>query len=282
MCSESTVKCLGGRGGTGARVDTGKPEYTLEGEGSSAGTGTALLKVTDNNYTSSVKVVWTATLDMPTSGWLELSTEELAEAKSGGSLTLDIRKEAGEGASNGKWYLHVMASYDGTGATEYKSVEIDFGTAASPAPGTKTPTLSVNADDSAWAASRAIHVSVRGDNIASVKYKSTSDTSWTDITSMLQSDGTCNVDITKNSYYTFLLTAGDQTVTVDITIQKVDDAAPTAKISAVTAGDSTTAKEGVYPELTFLCSRRTVSRVSGRWNTRGQNPPPCRQRGGRR
>lgn len=247
MCSVSETACGGGSGSTTASVDTATPNFTVVSNGISTGTGTAKITVnTDKTKTSSLKYVWSDTASMPVTGWVEASASELAAAKATGGLALSIRKTPGSGSSNGKWYLHVIGTYAATGAASYQSAVLDFGTVSAPAAGSTALSLTVSADNTNWAKSRPIQVSTAGGG--TLKYRRIGETAWTTLT------GNC-VTVTSNGYYTFTLTGDDQTVTQNIQIEKLDNAAPTVIIgNPAESGTTQTKKDGVYTELTLPVS----------------------------
>lgn len=243
MCSASSTQTASGSGTTTATVDTSIPNFTVTANGITNGTGKATIKITaDQTKTTGMSYVWSDSTTVPTSGWVELSSTELTTAKGSSGLPLLIRKEAGSGASNGKWYLHVKAVYGTTGASAYQNTCLDFGTAASPAAGSTPPTLTVTADNTNWATSRSISISAKG--AEKLQYRKSGATSWTTL-----SPTATSVTVQENGYYTFLLTAGDVAISKTVQVEKIDRENPTASIGELTSNSVESPKSGVYTKL---------------------------------
>lgn len=243
MCDQTGTATKNGSGTTTATVDTNMPKFTVTSNGITNGTGKATIKVTATQAnTTSMRYAWSDSSTAPTAGWVTLSADELKTAKTTAGLPLSIRKEAGSGASNGKWYLHVMGFYDTTGASDYKTATLDFGTAASPAAGSTPPTLTVSADNTNWATSRTITISATG--AQTLKYRKSDASTWE-----TPSNTTTSVTVTANGYYTFLLTAGDETITKTVSVEKIDREKPTASIGELTSASVESPKAGVYTKL---------------------------------
>ncbi len=244
MCNSTTTKATAsGSGATTATLDTGTPSFTVTSKGITNGTGKATIKVTGTQAkTTGMSYAWSDSTAVPASGWVTLTPTELTTAKSTNGLTLSIRKEAGSGANNGKWYLHVKGEYNTTGYTVYNKAELNFGTAASPASGSTQPTLTVTVDNDKWANSRTIYYSYTPAT-GTLKYRTPGSTTWTTPTDKTQAS------FTKNGYYTFLLTAGDVTITKTVEVTKIDRTAPTASIGTLTSDSLETQKSDVYTRL---------------------------------
>ncbi len=262
----------GGSGSVTAAVDTASPEFTLASKGISGGTGTVNITVNgDKSKTTSMKYVWSDSSAMPAAGWVTLTTDELNKAKAAAGLSAAIRKEAGSGRDNGKWYLHVIGTYDTTGATTYKSLSVDFGTKAQPAQGSVVtpPSLEVSADNGAWAVSRKITISASGGD--SLKYRLTGK-DWVNLNSSAGS-----VTVTENGYYTFLMTAGDRTITKSIRIEKIDRINPVSSIGGLLEeGTEESEKAGVYTRISlpiaFSDGDSGVKTVQYAWTGSAQQP----------
>ena len=129
MCNTNGNACPGGSGNTTASANTAQSNFTLTSKGVANGIGTVNIAVNDNKAnTNSLRYVWSDSTTMPVTGWVDTSSSELTAAKGTSGLSVSVRKEPGSGSSNGKWYLHVIGTYDTTGATTYKYAEVDFGT----------------------------------------------------------------------------------------------------------------------------------------------------------
>lgn len=264
MCNSTTTKSTAsGSGTTEAKLDTSVPNFTVKSNGITNGTGKATVTVNaDKTKTNKMSYAWSDSVTAPTSGWVELSSSELNSAKSTSGLSLSIRKDPGSGKSNGKWYLHVKAVYNTTGASAYKYTYLDFGTAASPASGSKPPTLTAKADNTNWAASRNISISATG--AQSLKYRKSDAASWTTL-----STTATGVTVYKNGYYTFLLTADDVTVTKTVSVEKIDRESPTASIGELTSDSIQSPKSGVYTKIvlpiTYADAGSGVKTVQYKW-----------------
>ena len=270
MCDVTTTKATtSGTGTTTATVDTSVPKFTVTGNGITNGTGKATIKVdADQTKTTGMSYAWSDSTTAPTTGWVELSSSELTTAKKSG-LSLSIRKEPGSGTSNGKWYLHVKAVYATTGASDYKNVCLDFGTASTPATGSTPPTLTVTANNTNWATSRSIKISTTG--AKTLKYRKSDATTWTTLSSTATS-----VTVTNNGYYTFLLTAGDVTVSETVQVEKIDREAPTASVGELTSGTVESPKSGVYTKIvlpiTYADAHSGVKTVQYSWTNSTVTP----------
>lgn len=245
MCEANEKACPGGSGSVTAQVDTSVPAFTVTSNGISNGTGTAKITVNDDKAkTSALRYAWSDSAAMPVTGWVDANATELTAAKTAAGLPLSIRKAPGSG-NNGKWYLHVIGTYDTNGATTYKTAVVDFGTASSPAAGSVAPSLEVSANNTNWATSRQIIIQVSGGQ--TLKYRAMGETSWKTL-----SPTATSVTVTENGYYTFLVTAGDQTVTKNVQVEKIDRINPTAGFgSLVENGTIETTKKGIYTKLTI-------------------------------
>ena len=270
MCDSTGSKATASGGGTTtATVNTAMPNFTVKSNGISNGTGKATITVNDvKANTSRMSYVWSDSAATPLTGWVSLSSSELTTAKTSG-LPLSIRKEAGSGASNGKWYLHVMGFYDTTGASDYQTAMLDFGTAASPAAGSTPPNLTVSANNTSWATSRTISISATG--AQTLKYRKSGASAWTTLNNTAKS-----VTVYANGYYTFLLTAGDETITRTVQVDRIDRLAPTASIGELTSASVESPKAGVYTKLvlpvTYADAGSGVKTVQYSWTNSTATP----------
>lgn len=270
MCDQTGTATKSGSGTTTATVDTNMPNFSVTANGITNGTGKATIKVNANvAYTNSMRYAWSDSSTAPTSGWVTLSASELSTAKSTAGLPLSIRKEAGSGASNGKWYLHVMGFYDTTGASDYKIAMLDFGTKSSPASGSTPPALTASANNASWATSRTITISATG--AETLKYRKSDASTWTTLSTTATS-----VTVTANGYYTFLLTAGDETITKTVSVEKIDREKPTASIGELTSASVESPKAGVYTKLvlpvTYADAGSGVKTVQYSWTNSTATP----------
>jgi len=270
MCdSTSKTATASGSGSTTATVDTAKPNLSVTSNGIAGGTGTVKVVVNaDQSKTNSLRYAWSDSASMPATGWVDASAAELNAAKGSQGLSLSIRKEPGSGGDNGKWYLHVIGTYNTTGATDYKYACVDFGTVSSPASGSEKPSLSVSADNSSWATQRAISIQAKGGS--TLQYRKSGVSTWTDL-----AVGKTSVNVTENGYYTFRLTTADNVITQTIQVEKIDRVNPTAGVGTLQeSGSVQSSKEGIYMKLTlpitFADSGSGVKTVQYAWtNTSG-------------
>lgn len=270
MCDSTGSKATASGGGTTtATVNTNRPNFTITSNGISNGTGKATVTVNEvKTNTNSMSYVWSDSAATPLTGWVSLSYTELKTAKDTG-LPLFIRKAAGSGANSGKWYLHVKATYSTTNATVYDKVLFDFGTAASPAAGSTPPTLTVSANNTSWAPSRTISISATG--AQTLKYRKSDASAWTTL-----SNTATSVTVTENGYYTFLLTAGDETITKTVSVEKIDREKPMASIGELTSASVESPKAGVYTKLvlpvTYADAGSGVKTVQYSWTNSTATP----------
>lgn len=245
MCDTSGT-ASSGSGSVTAQVDTSEPAFAVASNGVSGGTGSAKITVNDDkSKTNALRYAWSNSTAMPVTGWVEANAAELSTAKTAAGLPLSIRKTPGSG-DNGKWYLHVIGTYDKNGATTYKMAAVDFGTVSSPAAGSVAPSLEISVNNANWATSRQIGIQASGGQ--TLKYRATGETSWKTLGLTATS-----VTVTENGYYTFMLTADDQTVTKSVQVEKIDKKKPSAGIGILDEnGTIKTAKEGVYTKITLL------------------------------
>ena len=271
MCdSTGSEPTASSSGTTTAIADTYMPNFTVKSNGITNGTGKATVTVNDvKSNTSRMSYAWSDLDTPPTSGWVELSNSELSSAKSTSGLSLSIRRDNGSGKSNGKWWLHVKAVYDKTGATAYDNVLFDFGTKSSPASGSKPPTLTVRVDNANWATSRNISISATG--AQTLQYRKSDAASWTSLNTTATS-----VKVIQNGRYTFLLTADDVTVTETVSVERIDLESPTASIGEPTNNSKESPKSGVYTKIvlpiTYADTGSGVKTVQYKWTDSTATP----------
>lgn len=274
MCNAAGTACSSKTGNTTASVDTAQPAFTLTSKGVAGGTGTVNVIVnTDKTKTNSLRYAWSDSTSMPVTGWVEASASELVSAKGTSGLSLSIRKDAGSGANNGKWYLHVIGTYDTTGATAYKYAEVNFGTAANPiSPAPSVPTLSLSTDNSKWATSRTINITKTNETGCMLQYRKVGTSSWTTLTLSASLK-----TVEENGWYTFRLKNNDYIVTKDILVEKIDKINPTAAVGTlVENGTDETEKNGVYTKITlpviFADIESGVKTVQYQWTNTQTTP----------
>ncbi len=270
MCNDHDKATESGGGGTGATVDISAPNFTVKPNDSiTNGTGTATIKVeADQSKTTGMSYAWSNSTNLPASGWVELSSAELSTAKSSSGLPLSIRKQPGSG-DGGKWYLHVKGVYATTGASSHKYATLNFGTEASPVTGSTSPKLSVTTDNTNWATSRTISITQEGAEV--IKYRKSGATSWNSL-----NPSTTSVTVYDNGNYTFLLKAGDESITKTVTVDKIDKVDPAASIGELTGGSVESPKSGVYTKLvlpiTYSDAQSGVKTVNYSWADSTSSP----------
>ena len=272
MCSANGTASSASSGmNTSSKVDGNQPNITVTSNGVTDGVGKATVTVNENKtFTTSMRYVWSNSETMPATGWVDATSAELAAAKKGG-LTLSTRQEPGSG-NNGKWYLHVLASYEDTGASTYQWAVVDFGTPEHPTNPTP-PALSLTAstDNTSWATSRDITVTAA--NGETLEYHREGVSGWTKITPA--TGGT--VKVTENGTYTFRLLRGDDMETVTVTVERIDTKDPSASVGALSEeGSTATPKAGVYTRIalpvTFSDAESGVARVEYAWTDSAADP----------
>lgn len=175
--------------------------------------GKASAKINASNY-DSLKYTFTADKTMPVTGWVSTSN----------ASTVSI----GQPASYGKQYLHIMATYNETGAMDYEVVEFDFGTAENPT--SPIPLLTLSTDNNQWSTNRVIHVTRIPSNAV--------------VTYVGPQSGTVSgntVTVTQNGTYTFTLIVNGESFSQSINVTNIDTLAPEIKITGTAAGNYSTA-----------------------------------------
>lgn len=253
MCDTVGTKTAASEKSAGGTVNTNSPNYTLTAMGVSAGIGSGKVVVNSNkNFTSGIRYAWSSSSAMPASGWVALSADELAAAKTAGGFSIRTRQEPGSG-NNGKWYLHTLATYDVTQYSEYRSVMVDFGTAQAPATTTPAPTLTATADNTNWATSRNIAVEITG--TGTVSYRLSSDTAYKTVSFSNSNSNKASVTVSANGTYVFRMVTADDTLVETVEVSKIDRVAPVAKVEELDTQNSVaTAKAGVYTKLSVPIS----------------------------
>ncbi len=272
MCDDDTyvaTKDIRDTPDTKATVDTSVPHFTVTANGITNGVGKATVTVNaDQKKTTGMRYAWSDSSLPPANGWIPLSTAELNTAKNGG-LPLSIRKEPGSGVSNGKWYLHVTAVYDTTGATVYNNAVLDFGTAAKPADGSTSPALTVSAINTSWATGRKITIAATG--AEKLQYRKSGDTAWKTLSKTATS-----VTVYENGHYTFLLTAGEEVITKTVEVSRLDLKKPTASVGEPTSASLLSPQPDVYTKLvlpiTYADADSGVRDVYYRWTNSATTP----------
>ena len=193
MCEPSTT-ATSGAGSVGASVNTTVPAVTITAQPVTNGTAGATVTV---EHADTRQYVWTEDTALPVNGWQDFESGDL----------LSTRQEAGS-----TWYLHILAQYNVTGATTHKYQEFFF-----PAtPAAALPTLEASADNSSWAQARTIRLSYTPE---------TATVTMTDPDGQLR-EVTGDQTVTRNGWYSFVLTSGDETISQAVEVTRIDREAP--------------------------------------------------------
>ena len=244
--ASAVIKDMAGNGGSSsangsvdATVDTRTPSFDLSTGSISGGVARATISNANGN-TTALRYAWSQSADLPATGWIPLTSEELAAAQTPGGFQAMTRQDAGSGV----WYLHVLGVCDGNGALAYQQTSVDFGTGGSvpgdPDPAPPAPSISVSVDNTNWATSRTITVTYANGN-AEYRYGTEA---WQPV-----SGG--SVTVTKNGTYAFrCVSSSGEAATASAAVEKIDTIDPTASIGAM-AANTPTQKDGVYHSITL-------------------------------
>lgn len=202
MCNTGSTKAAGGSvDSISPKVDTTTPTVTLSNR--TFANGTASMKVTATNC-STLQYVWTNSTTVPVNGWINCNAGD----------TLSTRQ------TSGKWYLHVLGTYNATGASVHQvSSVFDFGTPDKPASGATAPELTLTANNTSWAKTRTITITKTPSNGTVKLIKTPSGTASESVSG-------ASYSVNANGTYTFILTAGGETVTKSVQVSKIDNIAP--------------------------------------------------------
>lgn len=249
-----------GSGSVTANVDTKTPDFTLSNGSIANGVGQATISSANEN-TGSLRYAWSQSSTMPATGWIFLTSDELAQAKTNG-YTAMTRQESGI------WYLHVLGVYNGNGALAYKQTSVNFGSGSGGSGDpeiVQPPTISVSVDNSEWAKSRTITVEAEN-GTAEYRY---GEGEWKSI------DGG-SITVSQNGTYAFrCVSEMEGAATASATVGKIDTAAPTASIGDMAAG-TPTQKAGVYHSITlpvsYLDAQSGVKSAEYAWSSSAAAP----------
>ena len=236
--TNATIKDMADNGNTPAvsgevpaDVDTRTPSFDLSAGSISGGVGRATIS-NANNDTTSLRYAWSQSSAMPATGWIPLTSDELAAAQTTG-FTAMTRQESGT------WYLHVLGICDSNGALVYKSTSVDFSSSGDPDP-VQPPSISVSVNNDDWATSRTITVNAQN---GTVEYRY-GDGVW-------QAVSGGSVTVNQNGTYAFrCVSKSGEAVTATAEVSKIDTIDPTASIGDMTA-NTPTQKAGVYHSITL-------------------------------
>ena len=241
----ATIKDMAGNANTSlvsgsvpADVDTRTPSFTLSAGEISGGVARATISGA-NNDTTSLRYAWSQSPSMPATGWIPLTGEELAAARTSGGFQAMTRQEAGSGV----WYLHVLGVCGGNGALAYKSTSVNFGNPGSmeipddPVPPPPTISVSVNNDD--WATSRTITVSAEN---GTAQYRF-GEGAWQPVSGN-------SVTVYQNGTYAFRCVSNGEAATASAEVSNLDTIDPTASIGAM-VDNTPTQKDDVYHSITL-------------------------------
>lgn len=219
LCDHAGGTVSAGTGSTNVTVDTKQPTVAITN--TSLTNGTASGRITATNA-DTLQYAWSQSTAMPAAGWFT--------CKSGDTVTTR--------QASGKWYLHALATYEGTGASDYQcSTVFDFGTPESPK--FPLPELTAAVDNSNWTNQNRTITITRKPTGAAVKV-----TKPDGKTETLAANATTYAAQT-NGVYTFVLTSNGETVAKDAAVEKIDKVKPTATLTEAGGADA------VYHKLTM-------------------------------
>ena len=216
--STAVIKDMAGNGGspsvsgsTTTTVDTRTPSFDLSAGSISGGVARATISNANGN-TTSLRYAWSQSSAMPATGWIPLTTSELAEAKTSGGFQAMTRQESGT------WYLHVLGVCEENGALVYKSTSVNFssGGGGGTEPAQPSPAISVTVNNDDWATSRTISVTYTN-GTAQYRY---GDGEWTSVSGN-------SVTVTKNGTYAFrCVSSSKEAVTASATVERSTPSTP--------------------------------------------------------
>ena len=219
ICDHAGGTVSAGTGSTSVTVDTKQPTVAITN--TSLANGTASAKITATNE-DTLQYAWSQDTTMPAAGWFTCKNGE----------TVTTRQ------ASGKWYLHALATYEGTGASAYQcSSAFDFGTPESPK--FPLPELSVTAVNSSWTnQNRTITITKKpaGASLEVTKPDGTTQT---------LSNNATTYAAPENGVYTFVLTSNGETVAKDAVVEKIDKVKPDATLTEAGGTDA------IYHKLTM-------------------------------
>ncbi len=216
MC-DTSGKASGGTGSASVTVDTKTPVVSVTNPTLISGTASGTITASNAD---TLRYAWSDSAVMPVDGWFS--------CKSG--------YRAGTRRASGKWYLHVMGERNNNGAVAHAYHEFDFGTPENPT--SPLPELIAAADNTNWARSREVKLTKRpADAPVTVRFPdgSTQSLKNTDTTFSVDTNGVCTVT----------MSAGDEVITQDVTIEKVDRDNPTLMLTKAGSTDA------IYNKLTM-------------------------------
>ena len=209
MC-DTSGKASGGTGSASVTVDTKTPVVSVTNPTLISGTASGTITASNAD---TLRYAWSDSAVMPVDGWFS--------CKSG--------YRAGTRRASGKWYLHVMGERNNNGAVAHAYHEFDFGTPENPT--SPLPELIAAADNTNWARSREVKLTKRpADAPVTARFPdgSTQSLKNTDTTFSVDTNGVCTVT----------MTAGDEVITQDVTIEKIDRDNPTLTLTKAGSVDA--------------------------------------------
>ena len=241
MCAQSGTPTGNVSGTTGATIGTtAKPTVTV---GTIANNGGALSGTITATNAVKLEYAWSTSTTLPTYGWVISNSATTATVKTA--------------RGTGTYYLHARATNsDGVTVTAYQKVTIP----PTGAGAAVSPELTVSLDNAAWVKTRTISVN-RSPANAKVTVK-TPDGSTATVTGG-------SYTAKANGVYTFTLTSGNEKVTHQAVVSRIDTAAPTITINDLPGGS--------YPEQITLTFSVTdggsgVGTVAAKWGTTTVTP----------
>lgn len=238
MCNNTSGTASGGSGSTTVKVNNKVPTVSITNTSVANQTAKATISATNADK---LEYTWTKSSTLPVTGWLSAMNKS--------------SQTVGNRLTPGKWYLHVLATYNATGKTTHKYEEFTITDTGTTQGGEVVPPdLTLSADNSTWARQRTITVTKKPSG-GTVKVKTPSGTTY-DVTGS-------SYTAVENGSYLFTLTAGEETVVKSITVSKIDRSSPTVSI---TGPDSITQNENVKLTIKPVDTGGSgVKTVTGTW-----------------
>lgn len=219
LCDHAGGTVSAGTGSTNVTVDTKQPTVAITN--TSLTNGTASGRITATNA-DTLQYAWSQSNALPAAGWFTCRSGE----------TVTTRQ------ASGKWYLHALATYEGTGASAYQcSSAFDFGTPESPR--FPLPELTVTTDNRNWTnQNRTINITKKPAG-ASLKVTKPDGSTQT------LSNTATTYAAPENGVYTFVLTSNGETVAKDAVVEKIDKVKPDVALTEAGGIDA------IYHKLTM-------------------------------
>ncbi len=222
MCGDETTTTASGSGSVSVNVDTKTPTVSITSYGITNGTAKGTVNGTN---TDTLKYAWTNSDVMPVTGWIPCVSGTEVKTRQ----------------ASGKWYLHVLGTYSGTGANASACQEFDFGTPESPV--APLPSLELTVDNpAAWAKTKNITIEKTPADV-SLTVKTPSGTTQ-DLGSR-----TTSYTATENGMYVFTMDVDGEPVEETVNVSRLDRTAPALTLKDAGAVQDSNGKDILYHTL---------------------------------